>query len=348
MSDFSLFDVRKKKYEIYRSLHRVEEEIREITNGKKRILCLTPHLSTGGMPQYLLKKIESFNDIAEVYCIQYRNDAEVYNVQRNKIRDLLGERFFCLDDDDQDLINLIEEICPDVIHVEDFVEFFLPENVIQKIYDPARPYFIVETCHGSHYTIHNKTWIPDKFVMVNQFMVDRFKGNGIPVDLLEYPIEKKDRPDRNQSLLDLGLDPEKKHVINVGLFTPGKNQVELVEYARNLERYPIQFHFIGNTAPNFQEYWEPLLENCPQNCKIWGERHDVDSFYRCADLFVFTSKLELNPIVIKESLSWNLPILMRRLDTYLDGYDKESLVHYLVENPKDNINSIKKLLNVVL
>jgi hypothetical protein len=39
---------------------------------------------------------------------------------------------------------------------------------------------------------------------------------------------------------------------------------------------------------------------------------------------------------------------MRRLGTYLDGYDKEPLVNYLVENPKDNINSIKRLLNVVL
>lgn len=340
--------IRRKRYEVYRDLYRIETEISDFSGGKKRILFLTPHLSTGGMPQYLLKKIESFNDISEIYCIQYRNDAEIYNVQRNKIRDLLGERFFCLGDDKEQVLNLIEEICPDVIHTDDFVEFFISPEIIEKIYSPNRPYFIVETCHGSHYTILNKTWVPDKFVMVNQFMVNRFQGNGIPVDLLEYPIEKKERPDREQALLDLGLDPDKKHIINVGLFTPGKNQGELIEYAKNLQEFPIEFHFIGNTAPNFQEYWEPLLENPPSNCRIWGERHDVDTFYKCADLFVFTSKLELNPIVIKESLSWNLPILMRRLETYLDGYDNEPLVKYLCETPKDNIDMIKKILKINL
>jgi hypothetical protein len=36
-----------------------------------RILFIAPHLSTGGCPQYLLKKIVELNDSNEVYCVEY-------------------------------------------------------------------------------------------------------------------------------------------------------------------------------------------------------------------------------------------------------------------------------------
>jgi glycosyltransferase involved in cell wall biosynthesis len=112
---------------------------------------------------------------------------------------------------------------------------------------------------------------------------------------------------------------------------------------------PIQFHFIGNTAPNFENYWGSLLSDLPSNCKLWGERHDTEKFYQAADLFVFTSIWELNPIVIKECLSWKTPILMRRLAPYMDSYDNNQLVSYLTSwddfYDKDrDMNSIKHIL----
>lgn len=332
------------------SLSKIERDISMLSDGKKRILFLTPHLSTGGMPQYLLKKIEIFNEVYDVYCVQYENNAEFYNVQRNKIRDLLGEKFYCLGENKEKIFELIENISPDVIHSEDFVEYYLPENIIEKLFHVDRPYFIVETCHSSNCSIYDKKWVPDKFVMVNQFMVEKFTGFGVPLDILEYPIENNHRPNRDQALLELGLDPSKKHIVNVGLFTPGKNQGELINFAEKMLDFPVQFHFIGNTAPNFQDYWEPILEKIPTNCKIWGERRDIDFFYQCCDLFVFTSKFELNPIVIKESLSWKLPLFMRRLNSYLDQYDNNPLVHYFSETNSQevddalNIDMIKKLL----
>ena len=41
-----------------------------------------------------------------------------------------------------------------------------------------------------------------------------------------------------------------------------------------------KFHFIGNQAPNFKNYWEPLMYNKPNNCIVWGERDDVYKFYQ--------------------------------------------------------------------
>jgi FkbM family methyltransferase len=150
----------------------------------------------------------------------------------------------------------------------------------------------------------------------------------------------------------LGLDPNKKHVINVGLFTPRKNQAEVIEYARMLKDYPIQFHFIGNQADNFQYYWEPLMKDFPSNCKWWGERDDVDTFFEMADLFLFTSRghatdKETMPLVIREAISWKTPSLIFNLDVYLDYFNKFSNINYLDFNSKENnIQKIIKKLNI--
>ena len=121
----------------------------------------------------------------------------------------------------------------------------------------------------------------------------------------------------------MNLDPEYKHVLNVGLFTSRKNQAEIFEYAKHLINEKIQFHFIGNQAPNFKDYWEPLMENKPDNCIVWGERSDTHNFYSCMDLFLFTSKghhfdKETNPIVLKEAECWDIPIMLHKIDSYLE------------------------------
>jgi glycosyltransferase involved in cell wall biosynthesis len=344
--------LRRASYSLQRALHDVKSAIDECSGSKPRILFVAPHLSTGGMPQYLYKKIECLIDEAEIFCVEYSNVSDAYVVQRNRIINLIGNRYFQLDENKSNLLEIIEEVCPDVIHFDDFVEFFVDDELCKTIFSPNRPYYIFETCHSSNIRPEDKLWAPDKLVMVNEWMIDKFENLGIPLDLLEYPIENYERPDRTEALLALGLDPNKKHVINVGLFTSGKNQGQLIGYARDLQHLPIEFHFIGNQASNFQEYWEPLMRDLPPNCRIWGERDDTDKFYCAADLFVFTSTWELNPIVIKECLSWNLPILLRRLDPYKDFYDENPLVTYLSKDglfyDRDyNLTKIKEILKLI-
>lgn len=89
------------------------------------------------------------------------------------------------------------------------------------------------------------------------------------------------------------------------------------------------------------------MNNLPPNCLIWGERNDVEKFYQAADLMVFTSIMETAPIVIKESISWNLPCLIHNLPTYKGMYDKYEKVKYLVpNNAQENIKLIKTHLNL--
>jgi len=314
--------------------------------NRKKILYVSPHFSTGGLPQYLLKKIESFNDSSDIYCVEYSYYGDAYVVQRNKVISILGDKFISLGDDKSKLIEIISDISPDIIHFEEIVETFIDNDILKIIYGKDRKYFICETCHSSQIEPSVKIYKPDKFAMVSKWIMNKFSILGIPSELLEYPIENK-KPNKRLALLDLNLDPNKKHVINVGLFTPGKNQGELINYARALVGFPIEFHFIGNQAPNFYDYWEPLMKDLPSNCRVWGERSDVDTFYQAADLFAFTSVFELNPLCIKESLSWKTPVLFRNLDTYANFYEGNGLAHYLSDDVEKNIYKILKIIGFI-
>lgn len=318
---------------------------------KKKIVFIAPHLSTGGMPQYLVKQIESIKDDMDVYCIEWENvTGGVLVVQRNKMVNLLGDRLITLGENKNELFSILNTINPDVVHLQEIPELFMPKDIADTLYSTNRKYILIETSHDSGYNVDNKLYLPDKFLMVSQYQIDLYKKLDIPCDLVEYPIESKVRTKtREAALLALGLDPNLKHVINVGLFTPRKNQAEVMEYARVLQHYPIQFHFIGNQAENFKHYWEPLMQNFPKNCKWWGERTDVDSFYEAADLFLFTSQghatdMETMPLVIREALGWKVPSLIYNLPVYQGYFDKYDTIEYLTESTRQNAYRIAEKL----
>lgn len=319
----------------------------------KKVLFLVPHLSTGGMPQYTYDLMRKIITDVDVYCVEYSFISSHFVVQRNRIIDLLGDKFICLGDDKTELFDVIKNIQPDIIHLQEVPEYFLDQSIAIKLYDQSRDYIIVETSHDSSFPSSNKRFFPDHFALISEYQRNEFSKLGIPIDFIEADIEYKQRQDRTDGLLKLGLDPELKHVINVGLFTPRKNQAEAIQYARVLEQYPIQFHFVGNQADNFRSYWEPLLENLPKNVKIWGERSDVDDFYSCMDAMLFTSRgtgndKETSPLVIRESIGYNLPALIFNLPVYLGMYDKYSSIRYMdFENKSENVRLLLETLGLL-
>jgi FkbM family methyltransferase len=320
----------------------------------KKLLFITPHLSTGGQPQYLYKQIQSLINDYEIYCIEWDNHTGgKLVVQRNRIQSILGNRLITLGEDKNFVLNEIVGINPDIIHFQELPEYFIPYELALRIYKSDRRYKIIETSHDSGFDINAKLHFPDRFLMVSDYQVNKFKELGIPTELVEYPIEAKTKTrTREEVLTGLGLDPNLKHVVNVGLFTPRKNQAEIVEYARALKDYPIQFHFIGNQADNFKHYWEPIMQDFPSNCKWWGERSDVNTFYEMADLFLFTSRghqtdKETMPLVIREAIGWGIPSLIYNLDVYLGYFDKYENIQYLKSNDLDaNLEKIIETLGL--
>jgi autotransporter strand-loop-strand O-heptosyltransferase len=281
------------------------------------------HGSTGGMPEFVLKRIQAIKENTEgfeLYAIEHNYHGDVYVVQRNKIKSLLGDKFYSMFENKMDIMNIINDIQPDIVHIDDVSER-LDRDLITTLYNNNRNYRIIETPHDVMYNPDDKIFFPDLYLFCSVYHEDTYENHSSQYYTIQYPIENKMAPEKkHDAKLDLGFDLFKKNVINVGLFTPGKNQKEGFEIAR--KNPDINFHFIGNTAENFRSYWEPLMEDVPANIKIWGEREDIDKFMIAADIFMFNSINECSPIVLRQAASYGLPIIARNLPTYAGMYDR--------------------------
>ena len=318
----------------------------------KKLLIIAPHLSTGGCPQVIVNKIELLKDTYQIKCVEYSNIADAFRVQKDRIINLIGsENLIILSHDkEQVLMSLIDNFQPDFISMEEIPEFFLDEKITKRIYSNDRKYIITETTHDSSFPVERKRWFPDKFIFVSAFSAFKYSSYDIPYEIVEYPVDFKAAKKRELQN-KLHFDPSYKHVVNVGLFTPRKNQAYIFELAKHLLDYKIVFHFLGNLAGNFKDYWEPLIMSKPSNCMVWGERSDVYDFLESSDLFLFTSKgeknnKELNPIAIKEALEYQIPMMMYNLDVYCGKYDKYENITYLTGDIDTDITNLKKILNM--
>jgi FkbM family methyltransferase len=317
----------------------------------KKILFIVPHLSTGGLPQVTTNKIQLLKDDYVIKCVEYGCYSWDFVVQKNRIKNLIGEdNLITLWDDKNVLIDVINDFQPDIISMEEFPEFFMDNNITKQIYRQNRPYKIFETTHDSSFKPTSKVWFPDKFIFVSVFNAIQYSMFDIPYEVIEYPIENREK--RKELFQEkLGLDKGWKHVVNVGLFTERKNQKYIFEIARKLENSKIKFHFIGNQADNFKSYWEPLMNNKPENCIVWGEKDNVNEFLEASDLFMFPSKgdrnnKELNPIAIKEAIEYGIPMMMYNLDVYCGKYDKLPQVTFLTGDIDKDVNNMMDVLNV--
>ena len=283
-----------------------------------KILFLAPHLSTGGMPQFLLKRIQALSEYTdnEYYVVEYQCHSLDFVVQRNAIKSLLGENFITLYEDKMELFKVIEQWNPDIIHIDEPSER-LDRQMITKLYDPNRKYRIVETCHDISFNPNEeKLFHPDLYAFCTPYHEQTFGNMESKFVTIQYPIDKQETVFK----INMDFDFTHKNVLNVGLWTKGKNQGEGIEIAR---KYPhMTFHFVGNQAGNFKEYWEPLMNDLPSNVIVWGERNDVSEFMKMSDIFMFNSTWECNPLVLREAISYGLPIIARNLPQYGDMFTK--------------------------
>ena len=82
----------------------------------KKLLYIAPHLSTGGLPQYLTKKIELIRDSFDIYVVEWSNHTGgVLVVQRDKITSMIApDKFFTLEENKMQLIDIINQVSPDI------------------------------------------------------------------------------------------------------------------------------------------------------------------------------------------------------------------------------------------
>lgn len=313
---------------------------------RPKLLYLAPHLSTGGMPEFLLGRLKALVDDSqfEIHVVEFTKYADTYTVQRDQIQQMLGPRFHEIahlnavsqQEREARLQAIISSIQPAIIHIEESPEAFDGFNQMSPecqswIYGPSQPWKVVETCHNIWFDPRkNKRISPDAYLFVTpHHRLKTFADE--PSDKFEalYPIETKTKSEAGRKkaleILELEHLSTAQHIINIGLWTPGKNQAEAVDWARSLQKlYPqaYQFHFIGNQAPNFQDYWGPLMQQLPANVHVWGERHDIDTFYQLADAVVFNSTHECNPLALRQALGYPIPVMARNLPQYRSMYKR--------------------------
>lgn len=327
-----VFHGEKRSQEIEKIFDLIDQQI----NKKMKVLFLAPHLSTGGMPGFLLKRIQTlqtYNPNMELYVVEYQNLSDEFVVQKNQIKQIVpSTNFFTLGEDKLELIDIIKKNEIDVVHVDDMVESMnfdqtIQSDLINALYSNDRTWRVIETCHNVSFQPHlNKIFNPDSFAFCSPWHLEKsFSMMPSYGELIEFPIENKFTTSERKTevMSNLGLDPEKIHVVNVGLWTPGKNQREGLKIARILEKTnpKVHFHFVGNLAPNFEHYWGTLIKKLPSNVTVWGERSDASLFIEACDIFMFNSTWECNPLVLKEAISFGKKILARNLKEYLGIFD---------------------------
>ena len=291
-----------------------------------KVLFVAPHLSTGGMPAFLLKRIECLQKYtnAHIQVVEFKNYSDDYVVQKNKIKQLVPVT--TLGENKMQLIDIIKSNHIDIVHIDEIPEGFdshntFPTEVLKELYSPNRTWRIVETCHNVWFNPdQSKLYHPDAYAFCTPYHTETFKNMPSVKDVIEFPIsDRRDDYSWSQAEKELGFDPDKIHVVNIGLWTPGKNQAEAIEVARaNPDK---EFHFVGNQAENFKSYWEPLMKTLPKNCKVWGERDDAWKFLLASNVFMFNSTWECNPLVIREAISYGCKILARDLPQYMGMFD---------------------------
>jgi autotransporter strand-loop-strand O-heptosyltransferase len=302
----------------------------QVSSTKKlKVLFLAPHLSTGGMPGFLLKRIQNlleYTKDVEIYVVEFANLSDDYVVQKNQIKNLVTN-FYTLGENKLELIDILKNNNIDVIHIDEMVESLgANKEFLNALYSNDRTWRIIETCHNVFFNpLTDKIFNPEAYAFVTPWHQQKtFSSMPSYNEVIEFPVSncKVNNETKKYYQQLLGFNPDKIHVVNVGLWTPGKNQGEGLKIAKQLEQTnpEIQFHFVGNQAPNFKEYWEPLMKDVSSNVTIWGERADADSFMKACDVFMFNSTWECNPLVLREAISYGKKILSRNLPQYLDMF----------------------------
>ena len=293
--------------------------------GIYKLVYLIPSASTGGMPQFVLKRIQEIlkhTDEFEIHCIELNFHGADFVVQRNQIIDILGDRFYEAGENKMRVMDIINQIKPDIVHIEDVAER-LSRELATALYSNNREYRIVETPHDNIFNPDaDKLFQPDLYAFCTPFHENVYSGMDSKYYTIQYPIEEKKVTSdmKLEAKKKVGFSLDRKTALHIGLWTPQKNQKETIAIAR---KFPdIDFVVAGNMAGNFQFYWEDLIKDLPSNFKALGERSDIDTLLQAADIFVFPSTNECSPLSIRHAIEVGLPIVANNLLAYAGTLDK--------------------------
>jgi hypothetical protein len=181
---------------------------------KIKILFLAPHLSTGGMPGFLLKRIQSIKKYFpnyELFVVEFNNLSNDYVVQKTQIKNSIPtSNFFTLGENKLELIDIIKNYNIDIVHVDEMIECLnfdqtSPPELMNELYRNDRSWRVVETCHNVSFQPHfNKIFNPDAYAFCSPWHVEKtFSMMKSHSKLIEFPIEPKFVAEKEKSAQEL-------------------------------------------------------------------------------------------------------------------------------------------------
>ena len=100
---------------------------------RKKLLYVAPHLSTGGQPQYLYKQVKEFIKDFEIEVVEINNSGgDAFVVQKNRIKSVVP--IHTLGEDKSEILKVIAEFNPDIIHFQEIPQFDLDTFILDKIF----------------------------------------------------------------------------------------------------------------------------------------------------------------------------------------------------------------------
>jgi glycosyltransferase involved in cell wall biosynthesis len=127
---------------------------------------------------------------------------------------------------------------------------------------------------------------------------------------------------RSQARVECGFGENDFVVCQVGTICKRKNQLELVEafaevkntiVASEMKLLLVGYRKEDNYGRNLVEFVEKQPEKVRSCVKVIAETSDVYKYFKCADIFCFTSSMESYPRVLLEAMAAELPIISTKI-----------------------------------
>lgn len=166
-------------------------------------------------------------------------------------------------------------------------------------------------------------------------------SNGVDTDFF-HPV-----PGAREALRDrLGLAPDRRVVVTVGMQMVRKGIVDWVEVARSMPE--TTFVWFGRTPPQMlTAEVRRALDDAPPNALFPGyvDAETLREAYCGADAFCFLTHEETEGIVLLEALACEAPVLVRGIPIYAEQFPDGEITHQVTGGPGAIAEKLRALLD---
>ena len=316
--------------QMVREAARERGKLPEEHDGKKiKLAVCCGHLSTGGMPRYVLNHLK--------HLVSRRYDVWVFEGSyagideiRDQIRALPHIKFHSINPADFPEFARMERF--DVVHYHDWPH----EHRSREI--PS-----VETVHSPFST----PGPADHYVVVDPALTDKLS---VPSDSITYVPSPVDEDvfdlnsfreiNRQKLMEELELPADKRVVVYTAVVAPHKGHEELLKHWKLDEAVLV---FVGPLADNFKDYWQPLVDRyAGETIRFVGATRDVDKYLAVADVYVSPSKAEGCPIAVLEAAAMKVPLVLSDIPGHRSLFEEHEAI--FARTPSELVDAVKVIL----